>query len=182
MYYGNSRPLKESGDSSISEQVDTEHRSSSCQPGNHVLLVEDEEHLLFSYSLSLQMLGYKVIAASNGQEALEKLCQSTGRINLMILDVSLPYMSGLELLDIVRRTETSTPAIVISGHGDGFGIRAESKRLNALFMPKPFSMQELERAILSLSQEGTSKMEANPDPVSHAYNTAPWPAPPKSAT
>lgn len=102
-----------------------------------VLLAEDEDQLLYSYSLSLQMLGFKVIAVSDGREAVESFQNHKEGIGLLILDVSLPVINGLEALKIIRMSGAKIPAIVISGHGESMGAKSGAKRRAPGFWGSP---------------------------------------------
>jgi len=132
-------------------ELQSSDRIGASFAGSSVLLAEDEDQLLYSYSLSLQILGFQVIAVSNGKEALESFQNYGEAIGLLILDVSLPLLSGLEALKKIRMSGAKTPAIVISGHGESLGAKSEAKRLGARFLGKPFGMKEMQQMVTSLA-------------------------------
>ena len=83
---------------------------------NLILLVEDNESILFNLKLSLEMNGYQVVTATNGLEAL-KFLQNTKMIpDLILSDIMMPGMGGYEFLDKIRNNENliNIPFIVIS--------------------------------------------------------------------
>lgn len=115
-----------------------------------VLLVEDEEIIRETVALSLADEGFDVCIADNGQRALEMLLGSpdTGQpaiedINLVILDLMLPSMNGLDLCRLVRHRGLNVPILILSAKG------TETDRVLGLevgaddYLTKPFGMREL---------------------------------------
>jgi CheY-like chemotaxis protein len=103
-----------------------------------VLLAEDElsvNHLLQRY---LRMIGLDVVAATNGHEALDLFRREAP--DLLVSDVDMPGMSGLQLLSSIRETDRLLPAILVSGRGDP---EAGRKQRDYRFMPKPIVLAEL---------------------------------------
>ena len=88
-----------------------------------ILIVEDEEKLARFVELELVHEGYRVEKAMDGRDALEMA--ERGDYGLILLDVMLPGMSGMELLRRLRRTK-QTPVIMVTGarRGDGQGDRS----------------------------------------------------------
>jgi CheY-like chemotaxis protein len=82
------------------------------QSGNRVLLVDDEPLVRKFISLRLVAAGYVVRVAEDGLDAIEKL--RAGPLDLIISDLNMPHMSGVELLEVVRRRFPQIPVIVIS--------------------------------------------------------------------
>lgn len=80
----------------------------------HILLVEDEPALLTSLSLILEMEGYRVTGAGNGQEALQAL--EEGAPNLVITDFAMPYLNGYQLIEAIREHEAwrHLPVLLVS--------------------------------------------------------------------
>jgi DNA-binding NtrC family response regulator len=83
-----------------------------------VLVVDDEKNIRRALQLVLEGEGYKVLNAETAGQALAALASPDSPVDLAILDVKLPDMSGLEVLERIRRDEATrdTPVIVISGH------------------------------------------------------------------
>ncbi|MDB4998410.1 MAG: Response regulator of zinc sigma-54-dependent two-component system [Myxococcaceae bacterium] len=83
-----------------------------------VLVVDDEKNIRRALQLVLEGEGYKVLNAETASQALAALASPDCPVDLMILDVKLPDMSGLEVLEKIRKDEATrdTPVIVISGH------------------------------------------------------------------
>lgn len=111
---------------------------------SRVLLVDDNQLLRRLIARTLRGDGHEVLESSSAEEA-EALATEPDRIDLLILDVSLPGRSGLELIRILRARGCRAPALLITGWG--FDIRAvEATRVLA----KPFSPEALRRAIAEL--------------------------------
>ena len=106
-----------------------------------LLLVEDDPTLRQALTFNLSREGYEVSAAANGEAALE--AARSQRLDLVLLDVMLPGMSGIEVLRVLRREGVATPVIILSAKGDeidrvvGLKIGADD------YITKPFSRPEL---------------------------------------
>ena len=113
-----------------------------------VLLAEDELAVSRLLQRYLQMIGLDVVAATNGREALD-LYRSEAP-DLLVSDVDMPEMSGLQLLSSIRETDHRLPAILVSGLGDPEEGRAQR---DYRFMAKPINLadlrQEIELAVAS---------------------------------
>jgi DNA-binding response OmpR family regulator len=79
-----------------------------------ILVVEDEENIRLLYKEELQDLGYKVIQASDGREAIEKF--DLHRPDLIILDIRLPRLNGVETMNIIRGKSKDIPIILCSAY------------------------------------------------------------------
>lgn len=115
-----------------------------------VLLVEDEELIREMIALALAEEGYEVTAAEDGRRGLELACKSgeTGyselsSFDLVILDLMLPYVNGLDLCRLIRHEGNSVPILMLSAKG------SETDRVVGLevgaddYLTKPFGMREL---------------------------------------
>ena len=106
-----------------------------------LLLVEDDPTLRQALTFNLTREGYEVATASDGETALE--AARNDRLDLVLLDVMLPGMSGVEVLRVLRREGVTTPVIILSAKGDeidrvvGLKVGADD------YIAKPFSRPEL---------------------------------------
>jgi len=110
--------------------------------GGHVLVVDDEPALREIERSILQELGYRVTAASNGREALECIA-ATPDLDLLILDMVMPEVSGAEVAARLRHLRPGLPIIIASGYNmttDG-EVHADG------FLQKPFTSRELARTV-----------------------------------
>ncbi len=106
-----------------------------------VLVVDDDPNICKIIAKELSTAGYEVDDASDGQEALER---ATGTdYSLVISDVMMPRMNGLEFFEALKKEKPDIPVILISGHTD-FGFAVKGLNLGALaFLIKPFDNTEL---------------------------------------
>lgn len=105
-----------------------------------ILLVEDEVHLRDAIKLNLEMEGYEVVAAGTGQAALQK--HQAERFNLIILDVMLPEMSGLEICQQIRLTDFHTPVFFLTAKDSSRDKIAGLQTGADDYMTKPFNLEE----------------------------------------
>ncbi|HEY0441885.1 MAG TPA: response regulator transcription factor [Xanthobacteraceae bacterium] len=105
-----------------------------------VLIVDDEPPIRKLLRMGLNTQGYETIDAANGKDALEAIKQ---RLDLVILDLGLPDMSGHDLLRTIRARNESVPIVVLSSRGDEAG-KVQALDLGADdYVTKPFGMEEL---------------------------------------
>jgi len=109
-----------------------------------VLLVEDEPMVRTVAERALQRHGYKVITATNGEEALEVINRGEP-IELLISDVVMPLMDGPTMVREARKTRPKLPILFMSGYAEE-QLRKSIDIDNVAFLPKPFSVQELAEA------------------------------------
>jgi two-component system cell cycle sensor histidine kinase/response regulator CckA len=109
-----------------------------------VLLVEDEPMVRTVAERALTRHGYKVITATNGEEALEVI-ERGDEIVLMISDVVMPGMDGPATVREARKSRPELPILFMSGYAEE-QLRKSIDLDNVAFLPKPFSVQELAEA------------------------------------
>lgn len=106
-----------------------------------ILLVEDEEHLLKTILLNLELEGYEVKTAINGIDALKKFRSSP--FDLILLDVMLPEMNGFDVCEEIRKENTRVPILFLTAKG------ASEDKIRGLklgaddYLTKPFNLEEL---------------------------------------
>lgn len=101
-----------------------------------VLIVDDDPEIIRLLSKILSNDGYKVIDAQNGRKALEKV--EKGGIDLVVLDLVMPEMGGIETLKEIGNVTPKLSVIVLTGHGDLETVR-EAMTLGAYeYITKPF--------------------------------------------
>jgi len=106
-----------------------------------VLLVDDEEEFVSALSERLMLRGIEVDSALNGEEALARLVEK--EFEVVILDVMMPGLGGLEVLRQIKSTHPNTQVILLTGHGSTReGI--EGMRLGAFdYLIKPVDIEEM---------------------------------------
>ena len=120
------------------------------RPVRGVLIVDDDDALRSMVGLASQELGYDVFKATNGVEALEILGKHRGRIGLVLTDVNMPVMDGLELVRILNRQPLSPPVAVMSGSFEPKICSALQAEGITKLLGKPFTLAELYAVLLQL--------------------------------
>jgi DNA-binding response OmpR family regulator len=114
--------------------------------GRSVLIVDDEKNILLTLSQSLEVLQLETDTAINGEEALTKLKEKD--FGLILLDLRMPGIDGMEVLRQVREIRPDIRIIMISAYGT-IEVAVEAMKLGAVdFIQKPFSPEEV-RALVS---------------------------------
>ena len=117
-----------------------------------ILLAEDDSVLADGLTRSLRQSGYVTDCVKNGVEADSAL--STQDFDLLILDLGLPKMSGLEVLQRLRARNSRVPVLILTA-GDSIEQRVKGLDLGADdFMAKPFALSELEARVRALTRRG----------------------------
>ena len=115
--------------------------------GETLMVVEDEEALRESIGEFLRDLGYTVLRAASGQEALAKAGQYQEAIAVLITDVVMPKMSGRELSQMLASLRPNLKTIYMSGYTDDSVVRHGISESKVAFLQKPFSMATLARRL-----------------------------------
>ncbi|MRR34506.1 sigma-54-dependent Fis family transcriptional regulator [bacterium] len=122
-----------------------------------ILIVEDERPLRELLETELQRSGYKVDSAANGEEGLEKYRQEI--FNVVLLDVRMPGMDGVETLKLMRSESTVPEVIVFTGHGT-IETAVECIRNGAYdYLTKPVKLDELEMVIDKAYEKNRLRIE-----------------------
>src|SRR5215831_11471031 len=112
---------------------------------SRILIIDDEAAIRDSLKMTLEYEGYEVIGAATGQEGLALVERETP--DLVLLDVKMPGMDGLEVLDRLRSVNDALTVVVISGHGT-ISTAVEATKKGAFdFIEKPFAS---DRVLVSL--------------------------------
>lgn len=120
----------------------------------HVLIVDDEPHIVISLEFLMQREGYLVAVARDGEEGLAAI--RAGRPDLVVLDVMMPKRNGYEVLEAVRADPALAGVRILMLTAKGRPAESEKGlELGAdAYMPKPFSTRELVDKAKSLLAEG----------------------------
>jgi two-component system, cell cycle sensor histidine kinase and response regulator CckA len=111
--------------------------------GETVLLVEDEAGVRSLARRALQRLGYRVLEAGNGEEALMVARQFQEPIDLLLTDIVMPEMGGRELAHMLVRERPTTRVLYTSGYPDTAGLQEEVQESAVAYLPKPYTPEEL---------------------------------------
>ena len=106
-----------------------------------ILIVDDEPDVLFFISRVCRPMGYDTLTAGSGMEALKIVEECGEKIDLILLDLKMPGMGGIEVLRSIRKRHEKLPVIILTAVRD-----AEQECLNLgieAFIKKPYSLEEL---------------------------------------
>jgi DNA-binding NtrC family response regulator len=120
---------------------------------SRILIAEDEEITLKYILSALEKEGYEVTGVLDGRSALEKI--DNGIFDILIADIKMPGLTGIELLGIVRERNLETEVIIITGYGSITSVVDAMKKGARDYITKPFDLEEL---ILKVKQIHEEKM------------------------
>ncbi len=117
-----------------------------------ILLVDDESSMIDVTQLILTELGYEVSTAGDGREGLKVL--ESAQPDLVITDIVMPDMEGIEFIRALAKERPSLPVIVMSGHGIGLKFLNSARAFGAkATLQKPFTPRQLSEAITAVESE-----------------------------
>ena len=110
-------------------------------PGNGelILIADDEQAIRELVSEGLKANGFRVLAASNGEEALKLFQENAMEVRLFLTDQEMPVMNGVQAIAEIRKLKAKLPVIVTSGEG----LSGDGTQL----LSKPFSLEEVLTAV-----------------------------------
>ncbi len=121
--------------------------------GGTVLLVDDEEILRDMAATMLTRLGYTVLAAKDGVEAVEIFTQHQEEIRCVVSDLTMPRMNGWQTLTALRRLSPGIPVILSSGYDEAQALLGDHPERPQVFLHKPYQKSALQAA-LAKAMEG----------------------------
>src|SRR5450631_3950380 len=128
-----------------------------------ILVAEDHEGIREVVNEVLSSHGYTTILAADGQEALQLFRQDPTRVDLVILDVTMPRLSGTELFTQMRAIRPDLPVVFTSGHTSEPDFLKSTIAAGAAFLQKPYTTRILGQIVRStLDRQRPSKSEGTP--------------------
>jgi DNA-binding NtrC family response regulator len=106
-----------------------------------VLLIDDEEELVSTLVVRLGYRGVKAQYALNGEDGLRMLREE--KFNVVVLDLKLPGMSGMEILQVINREYPDLPVLLITGHGSPDDVLEEKPEGIFDYLAKPINLEDL---------------------------------------
>jgi DNA-binding NtrC family response regulator len=131
-----------------------------------ILIVDDEPNVRLNYRVALETEGLEVLEAPDGESALALLAERN--FDLVILDMRMPEMSGLELLEIMRRNGIQAPAVIITAYGD-IPHAVQAIKLGAIdFLEKPLTPDALRSTVADILKRH-AKPSRRPVPAAQGF-------------
>jgi two-component system cell cycle sensor histidine kinase/response regulator CckA len=114
------------------------------------LLVDDDHRVRAVTALLLRDLGFEVIQVASGREAIDEFARSASKVRFVMLDVTMPDLSGDQVLQELRRLRPNVPVLICSGYSeDEMRSRFGGKDMKT-FLQKPYTLQALEERVRQL--------------------------------
>jgi CheY-like chemotaxis protein len=115
--------------------------------GRAILVVDDDEAVRALAKWVIEKVGHPVVTARDGDEALRVFQADPGRFRLVLLDLTMPRMGGLETMQKMRVLKPDQRIVIVTGHGENV-LSGDVQEGDVGFLQKPFSPDRL-RAMLS---------------------------------
>ncbi|WP_347989856.1 sigma-54 dependent transcriptional regulator [Methylomonas sp. AM2-LC] len=125
--------------------------------GSHVCIADDEKNGRRMLEILISKLGYQVSVAANGQEALDIIRKNS--INLLITDLKMPHMDGLQLLAALRAENNDIPVIVVTAHGTVESAVSAMKSGAFDFIMRPLDIEQIEMVVHKALETSRLKQE-----------------------
>jgi CheY-like chemotaxis protein len=112
----------------------------------HVLVVDDEKNTRLALSLVFRKSGCLVTALADGMEALRKvedLIEEGSPLDLLVIDIQIPGMTGLELVEALEKRDIQLPILLISGYRIREMVERATRKACIDYLEKPFEPREL---------------------------------------
>jgi PAS domain S-box-containing protein len=122
----------------------------SQKASGSILLVEDEEILLIMGTSLLEAIGFTAMTASNGSEALEIYRERSSEIDVILMDLIMPVMGGIEAYHELRKINPTVPIIICSGYGVESVEHVIKNDTHAGFVHKPYKPEELRDVMMRM--------------------------------
>jgi len=109
-----------------------------------ILIIEDDQEVLKMLLDYLMLLGYQAEGAEDGLQGLKAL--RSGTFDAVITTITMPYVSGIGIISIIKKDNPNIPVIAITGFGEEVEALAQEKQADAV-LSKPFEMKELKEIL-----------------------------------
>ncbi len=132
-----------------------------------ILLVEDEENLQEALKLNMEMEGYEVTSSYDGAEALR--CVQKEHFDLIILDVMLPELDGIAVVETIRLNNSEIPILILSAKNTSADRVLGLKKGADDYLTKPFNLEELLLRVKNLLKKGEQLLLKKPLPDIYTF-------------
>jgi len=138
--------------------VENEQTEGACMPcpapstvaSGFILLVDDEDGLRAIGAALLSAMGFSVVTASNGREAIEVYRERSAEIDVILLDLVMPEMGGVEAYQKLRGINRQVPVLICSGYGIEGVLDSIDADRNVRCIQKPYKPEQLRSTILDV--------------------------------
>jgi len=127
--------------------------------GEAILIVEDDQMAREATKAMLDHLGYRVLAATNGQEALKIYDRHQGNIDLIITDLTMPGLSGPDLAEALKSRNPAIKILIITGYSLEGQEQALAEQELVDWMPKPVSLKQLAHKVTQMLADDRSSSD-----------------------
>jgi PAS domain S-box-containing protein len=143
---------KASGLPAVQQQQPESHAAAAQRQPNFetVLVCDDDDDVRELIGNVLGLRGYVVLRAHSGQHALEIAAVQRGPIHLLVTDLVMPKLGGIELAAELRSRQPQLPVLYIAGHTSRATLLAEQLEPNTVYLQKPFMPSDLTRTVCSI--------------------------------
>jgi signal transduction histidine kinase/ActR/RegA family two-component response regulator len=141
----------------VTRQPQKEAPAPRIEWGGTVLLVEDEQNVRGMAQVLLTKLGFAVLAAKDGIEAVELFKQKKETIRFVLSDLTMPHMDGWETLAALRKLAPGIPVVLASGYDQAQVMVGDHTEWPQAFLGKPYQLAELREAIRRALETGLDK-------------------------
>jgi len=114
-----------------------------------ILIIDDEDVIRQGAGAVLEKNGFEVLSAENGQTGVDLFREQSGRISLVILDLTMPVMSGEQAFDLIRAIRLDVPILLASGYAESDAVAKIADKNFAGFLQNPFDVNRLTEAVAS---------------------------------
>ena len=132
---------------SVAQKPDEMIRASDVKTGGTILLVEDEEMIRNMTTSMLTRMGFKVLEAIDGVDAVEIFQKHQDEIDVVVSDLTIPRMDGWETLAALRRIRADLPVILASGYDECVVFAGDHLESPQAFLHKPYKMSALKESL-----------------------------------
>lgn len=122
------------------------------QRPQRLVLIDDEPGVLRALGLLLQTMHFEVLSFNSGRDAIKLICEEPA-IDLVVTDLRMPDLDGLQVLKLVQRLCPELPVIVMSGHACQSDIQGLQNHGAKGFLPKPFTPSQFKTALQNAALE-----------------------------
>jgi len=119
------------------------HIKPDLRGNESIMVVEDQKDLRILISESLLQHGYKIIEAKDGEDALIKYEQYSGKVDLVLTDVIMPHIGGIDLVNRLRLKDNTIKVIYMSGYAHNEIAKMGILDIDKVYIQKPFSIKDL---------------------------------------